>query len=75
MIIYLPLIDGEERKSRFEEIYWGNRGLMFHQARHILKDPYLAEDAVQDAFIRIAENMVTVERLNEQQVKRYGNIR
>ena len=71
MIIYLSMIEKEIQRTRFEEIYWENRKLMFWQAKKVLKDGYLAEDAVHDAFIRIAENMDTVERLNEQQVKRY----
>lgn len=71
MIIYLSMIEKEHQRTRFEEIYRENRQLMFWQAKKVLKDGYLAEDAVHDAFIRIAENMDTVERLNGQQVKRY----
>lgn len=70
-MIYLSMIEREDQRIRFEEIYWENRQLMFWQAKKVLKDGYLAEDAVHDAFIRIAGNMGTVERLNGQQVKRY----
>ena len=71
MIIYLSMIEKEHQRTQFEKIYWENRQLMFWQAKKVLKDGYLAEDAVHDAFIRIAENMDTVERLSEQKVKRY----
>lgn len=71
MIVYLSMIEEERQKTRFEEIYWENRKLMLVQAQRVLGDCYLAEDAVHNAFIRIAENMDTVERLNGQQVKRY----
>lgn len=71
MLAYLSMIERECQKTRFEAIYWENRTLMFVQARRVLHDVYLAEDAVHDAFMRIAENMDTVERLNDCQVKRY----
>ena len=40
-----------------EELYVKYRQLMFYVANEILDDVQLAEDAVQEAFIRIAKNM------------------
>lgn len=40
-----------------EELYVKYRQLMFYVANEILDDAQLAEDAVQEAFIRIAKNM------------------
>lgn len=57
MLIYLNLIDTEEEKSKFEQIYNYYRHTMFYVAKGILKDDYLSEDAVHEAFINIAKSM------------------
>lgn len=54
--IFLALIDTDEDKARFIDLYEKCRKLMFFVANDILKDATLAEDAVQEAFIRIAKN-------------------
>lgn len=57
MLLYLQLIDTPEDKTKFEIIYEEYRGLMFYIARNILHNPQDAEDAVHNAFVKIAENM------------------
>ena len=54
--IFLSLIDSDEDKAKFSNLYEQYKNLMFYIARDILKDEHLAEDAVQEAFIRIAKN-------------------
>lgn len=54
--LYLTLIDTEEEKIRFTRLYEQYRHLMFYIAKKILKDDHLSEDAVQEAFLRIAKN-------------------
>ena len=54
--LYLTLIDDEEDKVRFEHAYYRYRKLMHREAKKILKDGHRAEDAVQEAFFRIARN-------------------
>ena len=58
--IYLSLID-ENDMSRFEKIYYKYKNLLFYIANGILPDITDAEDAVQEAFIRIAKNMDKIE--------------
>lgn len=41
----------------FEKLYVSYAKLMFHIANDILKDEMMAEDAVHDAFVRIAKNI------------------
>jgi RNA polymerase sigma-70 factor (ECF subfamily) len=53
---YLSLLDTAEEKSDFEELYYNYRDLMYYVANKLLHDTQLAEDAVHDAFIRIANN-------------------
>lgn len=54
--IFIALINTEEEKTKFVDLYEKYRKLMFFIANDILKDSNLAEDAVQEAFIRIAKN-------------------
>lgn len=54
--LYLTLIDEDEDKIRFMKLYEQYRHLMFYIAKEILQDEHLSEDAVQEAFLRIAKN-------------------
>jgi len=57
MLIYLELISSETEKNAFEEIYSTYRDLMFYVANRILAHERDAEDAVHNAFIKIAEHI------------------
>lgn len=57
LAIYLSMIESEEGKSKFENLYLSYRQLMYYIANDILKDDYEAEDAVQQSFLRIVENI------------------
>ena len=56
MLFLMMLIDSEEDRSKFELIYKSYRNLMFYIAKIILGNETDAEDAVQEAFLRIIEN-------------------
>ena len=51
MLIYLQIIETDEDKSKFEQIYETYRGLMFHTAFKVLTHEQDAEDAVHHAFV------------------------
>ncbi len=57
MLVYLAVIDEPAQKTKFETVYHQYRGLMYYGAYRILNNASDAEDAVHDAFIKIAENM------------------
>lgn len=61
MLIYLQAIETAQDKSKFEAIYEEYYGLMYHTAFKYLKHEQDAEDAVHHAFVKIAENIKTVE--------------
>lgn len=61
MLIYLLMIDTEEDRSKFEKLYQTYRGLMYHIAYNILHNKQDAEDAVHQAFVKIAENIKIIE--------------
>ena len=61
MLFYLQMIETPEEKSVFEQIYLENRGLMYHVAYEILHNEQEAENAVHQAFVKIAENIKKIE--------------
>jgi len=56
LILYLQMLDTQEEKIRFEQIYQKYRGLMYHVADNILHNRQDAEDAVHNAFLRIIKH-------------------
>ena len=57
MLIYMSMIDSDEDKDLFEGLYLKYRKHMKYIALQILGDEYLAEDAVHNAFVKIAKNI------------------
>ena len=57
MLIYLSMIQGAEDRSKFERIYEQYRDLMYWRASQILGAGQDAEDAVHEAFVRIANHI------------------
>lgn len=46
MLLFLSMIESEEEKNKFVQIYEMYRHFMWYIANEILWDTYLAEDAV-----------------------------
>lgn len=67
----LALIETQEQKSLFEDIYYKYRKQMFVVSRRILEDDGLAEDALQNAFLGIAKQMKKVQTFSEEETKAY----
>lgn len=57
MLIYLQLIDSPRDRSKFEKIYYAYRDKMYAAAFAILHNEEDAEDAVHQAFVKVAENI------------------
>lgn len=70
-MIYLMMIDSEEDRNKFEIIYEKYRKLMFAEAKKVLQDDYLAEDAVHDSFLKIAKNMCSVGEVEAKETKNF----
>ncbi len=60
MLIYMTMMDSEE-ESKFEIIYKKYKGLMFWNANNILNNAEDAEDAVHQAFVKIAKNIRAID--------------
>ncbi len=63
LVFYLSLIDNDEDKTKFRQLYEEYSKLMKYSAYCMLKDEFLAEDAVHEAFIRISRHMNGVEEV------------
>ena len=50
LMIYLQMIEGDEDKIKFEELYLTYRGLMYKVSFDILQNTQDAEDALHEAF-------------------------
>lgn len=57
LLYCFSIISDEVQQSKFETIYYAHRQAMFYTAHRILRDQHLAEDAVQEAFLRIIKNL------------------
>lgn len=69
--LFLVLIEDEEDKIRFEDAYDQYCDLMYVRAYDILKDSHRAEDAVQEAFLRIAKNFHKVREVTSTETKNF----
>lgn len=65
VLLNLTLIDKEVDLDKFCRIHQKNEQFLFYVAKMILKNDSLAEDAVQEAFLRFIKNMHKVEEDNE----------
>lgn len=57
MLIYLQMVETEDDGARFQEIFRAYGALMYHVAYRRLRSEQDAEDAVHDAFVKIAKNV------------------
>ncbi len=71
MLIYLLMLETEEDKNKFVLLYQKYKKLMFYVANQILKDEYLAEDAVHHTFIKIIDNLDKISEIDCHKTKSY----
>lgn len=68
--ICLQMLETGEERSEFEKLYYTYRNLMFYIANNILHDQHLAEDAVSETFIKLAERFDKILELGDINGKR-----
>lgn len=71
MIAFLDLLDTEEEKNKFKQLYNKYIDLLMWIAMDKLKNYHLAEEAVQDAFFYIARNFDKVGEVDSKMTKGY----
>jgi len=60
-----------QEKPKFEELYYKYRNALFFAAFNILKNREDAEDVLQNAFIKISQNMKSIEDLESRKTLSY----
>ncbi len=71
LMVCLSAIESPEEKVKFEELYYRYRGYMLKIAARVLRGEQDAEDAVQNAFLSIAKNMLLVPPLDSPKLKSF----
>ena len=74
MIMYMSLIDNEDDKIKFEDIYNKYKKMMFWIASQILTDERDIDEVVQDSFIKIIKNLDKIEKINTKKTKSFISI-
>lgn len=69
--MYLAMLDTPTEKSKFELLYKEYRSTVYNHARGILKDKYLAEDAVHNAFMKLIKNLEKVNEIKCKETRNY----
>lgn len=71
LMIYISMLDTEEDKNIFVDLHDEYSQLMYKKAYGILRDSALAEDVVQESFIRIVENFNKIIKKKCPQTQKY----
>lgn len=71
MLIYLQMIETDEDRYTFEEIYTSYRSLMYNIAMQILHNEHDAEDAVHQAFLSAVINIKKLSKMKRMERRAY----
>lgn len=71
LVFYLNLLENQQDKNKFEEVYYKYKDLMLYVAFDVLKDTSLAEDAVQSVFLKIVMDFKNFKFDDEQKTKSF----
>ena len=71
LFLYMSLIDDENDKSKFEQLYYMYDKLMMNVAMSKLHDIDMAEDVLQDSWLYIAINFEKVGDINSVSTRNY----
>ena len=65
LAFYVAILDTEEQKDKFTEIYTTYYGMMYQVARAITHDDKLAEDALHETCLELIEKIDSIRTDNE----------
>lgn len=71
MVAFLDLLDTEENKNKFEQLYYKYIDLLMWIAMDKLNNKQFAEEAVQDAFLYVAKNFNKIGNVESKRTKGY----
>lgn len=68
--LYLSLVE-EGQENKFEKVYYQYKDLMYYIAYEVLRNERDAEDAVQEAFLRVAKNLSKIGGVGAKETKNF----
>lgn len=71
LLFYLSLIESQDKKSKFEKLYYEYKALMKHIALDILRDEGYSEDAVHEAFIKLTRYLKGIDEIKSHKTKSF----
>ena len=71
MLVYMQTLEGAARRQRFEAVYTAYQGRLLALVRRYLPAREDAEDAVQQAFLAVAERFDRLEHLPPPELEAY----
>ncbi|MCI8598384.1 MAG: sigma-70 family RNA polymerase sigma factor [Lachnospiraceae bacterium] len=71
MLLYLSMLDTQEEKDKFTEIYDQYQHFCWYVANQLLEDAHLAEDAVQDAFLALTRHLDKVDDVDSPKTRKF----
>ena len=66
-----PAEEKKKKDEKFTNLFLKYKSLMFWTANDVLNDEYLAEDAVQEAFLKLLKHLDQIGSIHSAEVKRY----
>lgn len=69
--VYLAMMETSQEESMFESIYFGYRKQMYYVAKNILHDDDMVEDALQNAFLGIAQQIMRFQDFTPDEIRAY----
>lgn len=71
MLLYLSMLDTQEEKNKFTEIYEQYQHFCWYVANQLLGDAHLAEDAVQDAFFALTRHLDKIKDVESPRTRKF----
>ena len=71
MLLYLSMLDTQEEKDKFTEVYEQYRQFCWYVAYQLLLDAHWAEDAVQEAFLALTRHLDKIENVDSSKTKKF----
>ena len=71
MLLYLSMLDTQEEKDKFTELYQQYQHFCWYVANQLLGDAHLAEDAVQETFFVLTRHLDKIEDVESPRTRKF----
>ena len=71
MLMYLSILDTQDEKEKFTEVYEQYQHFCWYVAFQLLGDDHLAEDAVQETFLALTRHLDKIEAVESPRTRKF----